>query len=115
MISSLVLFSSDLMLLSTVGHAARQAGLSFQSVTSADVAGPLLQSSDTLFCLDLSASGADPQALAAIMPPEVLSRAIAFGPHVHTTRLDAARDAGFGTVLSRGQFVSRMQSGNLQP
>ena len=109
----LILYSTDLMLISSAGHAARQAGLEFQSVMSIESAIPHLQHPETLFCLDLSMAGADPQSLAAHSIPQVLSRAIAFGPHVHTARLDAARSAGFGTVLARGQFVSQLQSGKL--
>jgi hypothetical protein len=111
---SLILYSTDLMLLSSAGHAARQAGLDFHSVMSIEAASPHLQNPETLFCLDLSMAGADPQSLAALATPAVLSRAIAFGPHVHTARLDAARAAGFGEVLTRGQFFSRIQSGRLQ-
>ncbi|MFM8474844.1 MAG: hypothetical protein ACKOEO_03495 [Planctomycetaceae bacterium] len=110
---SFILYSTDLMLLSSAGHAARQSGLDFHSVTSIEAAGPHLQNPETLFCLDLSMLGADPQSIAALAAPEVLSRAIAFGPHVHTARLDAARAAGFGKVLTRGQFFSRIQSGQL--
>ncbi|MFM7036612.1 MAG: hypothetical protein ACKO2L_02705 [Planctomycetaceae bacterium] len=113
MSGTLVLYSSDLMLVSTAGHAARQAGLGFQSVMSPEGATEYLQTADTLFCLDLSAADADPQAIATRAMAEVLGRAIAFGPHVHTARLEAARSAGFGTVISRGQFFSRLQSGVL--
>lgn len=45
--------------------------------------------------------------------PAIVSRArearddcliVAYGPHVHEARLQAARDAGCDQVLSRGQF-----------
>jgi hypothetical protein len=113
MAGTLVLYSSDLMLVSTAGHAAREAGFGFQSVLSPGEATWYLQTADTLFCLDLSVTHADPQAIASCAMAEVLGRAIAFGPHVHTARLESARSAGFGTVLSRGQFFSRLQSGAL--
>jgi hypothetical protein len=113
MAGSVILYSSDLMLLSSAGHAARQAGFDFQSVMSPEAAIPHLQTAETVFCLDLSVTGADPHAIAAHALPGVLIRAIAFGPHVHTARLEQARSAGFGTVLTRGQFVSRLQAGNI--
>ena len=109
---TLLLYSSDLMLISTASHAAHHAGLEFRSLNSLEAATPLLNTPDVLLCLDLAAPTA-PEALAAAASPAVLSRAIAFGPHVHTARLEAARTAGFPTVLSRGQFVSRLQSGQL--
>lgn len=33
---------------------------------------------------------------------------VAFGPHVHQIRLDAAREAGFATVMSRGELDHRL-------
>jgi hypothetical protein len=33
---------------------------------------------------------------------------VAFGPHVHRAKLDAARAAGFEIVLSRGEFHARV-------
>ncbi|HJT30565.1 MAG TPA: hypothetical protein VJ783_00755, partial [Pirellulales bacterium] len=35
---------------------------------------------------------------------------VAFGPHVHESKLAAAADAGCDRVLSRGQFHSRLDS-----
>lgn len=101
------------MLISTAGHAAREAGFEFCSLSSVEAAIPILSAPGVQFCLDLSVSVA-PETFAAVASPDVLSRAIAFGPHVHTARLEAARTAGFPTVLSRGQFVSRLQSGQWQ-
>lgn len=45
--------------------------------------------------------------IAQAVPASVLQRSIAFGPHVHESRLQQARDAGFGKVVSRGQFVAQ--------
>ena len=103
---TVVLFSSDLMLISTVGGTASAAGHQFCSVSNANDLVHRLADGNVLLCLDLSAPAADPHAVAQQIPVEALRSAIAFGPHVHTARLDAARQAGFGRVFSRGQFVS---------
>ncbi|WP_164103131.1 histidine kinase [Candidatus Laterigemmans baculatus] len=34
------------------------------------------------------------------------ARVIAYAPHVHKSRLEAAREAGFDAVMTRGQFDS---------
>jgi hypothetical protein len=36
-------------------------------------------------------------------------RVIAFGPHVHEERLQAARKAGCDEVVSRGQFFAQVE------
>jgi hypothetical protein len=108
----LLLLSSDLMLISSASHAARQAGLEFQNAASLEAATPKLQDPAVRLCLDLSCP-IRPEDIAAVASPSVLRQAIAFGPHVHTARLEGARSAGFPTVLSRGQFVTRLQSGEL--
>lgn len=36
-------------------------------------------------------------------------RVVAFGPHVHTDRLQAARDAGAHDVLTRGAFNNNLE------
>jgi len=105
---TVILFSSDLMLISSAGGAAANAGFAFASVTS--VADVLKKSerSPVILCLDLAAAEGSPDAIAKSVSIQTLKSAIAFGPHVHTAKLDAARQAGFGRVLSRGQFVSRL-------
>ena len=60
----------------------------------------------SIVCLDLSQPFSDPHEFARLASPELLARTIAFGPHVHTAKLDAARAAGIGRVMSRGQFVN---------
>jgi len=104
----IVLFSSDLMLISSVGGAATAAGHRFCSVSRLPDAVQRLADDRSMLCLDLSASDGDPQAVASAIPAEVLLGSVAFGPHVHTAKLDQAKQAGFGKVMSRGQFVSKM-------
>ena len=101
-----VLCSTDLMLISSVGGAAERSGFGFVSVDSLQAAIDKASTDGSIVCLDLAASFSDPYAFATAASVELLSRTIAFGPHVHTAKLDAARAAGIGRVMSRGQFVS---------
>ena len=101
-----VLCSTDLMLISSVGGAAEARGFVFASVNSLQAAIDKALTVGSIVCLDLSAPFNDPHAFATSAAPELLARSIAFGPHVHTAKLDAARSAGIGRVMSRGQFVS---------
>jgi hypothetical protein len=104
-----VLFSTDLMLLSSVSGAAQSLGFSFRSARTMSEAAQLLRTDGTVLCVDLSL-GVDPGELAGACSGLVLQRAIAFGPHVHTAKLEAAKSAGFGVVISRGRFVMQLQS-----
>ena len=101
-----VLCSTDLMLISSVGGAAERSGFGFVTVNSLQAAIDKAASAGSIVCLDLAASFSDPHAFAAAASMDLSGRAIAFGPHVHTAKLDAARAAGIGRVMSRGQFVS---------
>ncbi len=101
-----VLCSTDLMLISSVGGAAEASGFAFVSVNSLPAAIDKASTVGSIVCLDLAASFTDPHEFALTASPDLLARTIAFGPHVHTAKLDAARAAGIGRVMSRGQFVS---------
>ena len=72
-------------------------------------------STGSIVCVDLSAFCSDPHEFAASASPELLARSIAFGPHVHTAKLDAAKVAGIGRVMSRGQFVSGLLTHFVKP
>ena len=104
----IVLFSTDLMLYSAVSGAASAGNHEFQSGTDIEALAGVLQEPDTLVCLDLNTANGDPTVLARKMHPDVLARSIAFGPHVHMEKLNAAKAAGFGSVMPRGQFVSQI-------
>lgn len=104
-----VLFSTDLMLMSSVGGAAAAAGLRYCCVSVIpDALGKVVEN-QTIVCLDLSAPEAEPMRLARSIPESVLQSSIAFGPHVHVAKLEQARVAGFARVLSRGQFISKIK------
>ncbi|MEZ6129529.1 MAG: hypothetical protein R3C59_12670 [Planctomycetaceae bacterium] len=104
-----ILLASDLMLTSTISGHAASAGVLFRNVGSVpEVATILQQSSRALLLVDLGTPQLDVHQLAASVAPEILLNAVAYGPHVHETRLQNAKDAGFGRVMSRGQFSAQV-------
>lgn len=104
----IVLLSGDLMIYSAVSGAANLAGLPLVSGTQPEQIQDALSDPEALVLLDLGQPGADPGRCAELMTTESLCRAIAFGPHVHVDRMNAARSAGFGQVLARGQFMATL-------
>lgn len=98
------------MLISSVGGAATAGGFGFVSVNSLQAAIDAASTVGSIVCLDLAASFSDPHEFAKTASPDLLARTMAFGPHVHTAKLDSARAAGIGRVMSRGQFVSGLAS-----
>jgi hypothetical protein len=103
--------ANDLMLSSTVsGYAASAGRLFYNAGSVADVVAAISEGSTVLLLVDLGMPGLDVASLADSVPAELLQHAVAYGPHVHTAKLDAARDAGFGKVLSRGQFSAQVST-----
>jgi hypothetical protein len=103
-----ILFSTDLLLTSSVSGAARSAGLDYRTARSASELTGLSDDSGSIVCCDLNVPGLNLEALANSLPPRTLKQAIAFGPHVHAAKLAHATECGFGAVISRGQFVSKL-------
>lgn len=103
-----VLYSTDLMLLSSVSGAAEQLRLGFCNLRSLSETVGVADQTGVILCVDL-ASNVDVWQISANCGADVLRRAIAFGPHVHVQRLEAARAVGFGLVVSRGQFVMQLR------
>lgn len=100
-----ILLANDLMLGSTVSGAVSAAGMEYRSVgNQADAVSHATSSDRVLLLVDLGTAALDVASLAANLPPSVLQSAVAYGPHVHTAKLEAAAAAGIGRVLSRGQF-----------
>jgi AmiR/NasT family two-component response regulator len=108
-----VLVTSDLTVISRVDAAAARIGAAVSSIAGSDaeVVARSMEMKPDMVVIDLGAPldvkslveqirGATPD------PP----RFVAFGPHVHVDRLQAARDAGCDAVLSRGQFLSQIDS-----
>jgi len=100
-----MLLSMDLMISSQVSAAAGQAGVAIETaMTKAALLEKAAAAPPQLVVLDLNTAedvAAIVSQLADISPT---TKVIAFGPHVHEAKLDAARDAGCEAVFSRGQF-----------
>jgi hypothetical protein len=107
---TVVLLSTDLMLISSVGGTASQCGLPFAAVRNTEGLRPLTGNGPVILCVDLSVPGLVLDEVTACLSGASVRDSIAFGPHVHQARLDAARAAGFDKVMSRGQFVSNLSA-----
>lgn len=105
-----LILSTDLMLGSQLSGAAARTGVSVQSCGSADkLLETLMPDEATLVILDLGLPTLDVAGLvAAIRQRSPAAKVIAFGPHVHKQRLEAATAAGCDRVMSRGQFHATM-------
>src|SRR5688572_2212059 len=110
---SAVLLSGDLLVLSRVEAAAARAGITIRSAAATEQAvDTCLAEPAELLIVDLAA----PQLEVDRLVREIKSRTtlstriIAFGPHVHEERLNAARDAGCDDVISRGQFFAQLDT-----
>ncbi len=102
-----VLFSQDLLLTSQVVQTAAAMNAQVETVASmTDLLTRCRNGQVAQIVLDLSMAQFDPahalQELRQLEQP--IPRLIAFGPHVHTSRLEAARAAGCDVVMTRGQF-----------
>jgi CheY-like chemotaxis protein len=110
---SVVLLSGDLMSASRIEGAARLAGESYLMVGTVEAAVEACTTSPAaLVLVDLTTRGLDivslverTKALAGAKPT-----IIAYGPHVHEAVLVAAEAAGCDQVLSRGQFMLRVDA-----
>lgn len=114
---SVLALISDLMMQSQASSAAERAGVTLRAVSSEDalveLAADLQQATQPLelVVVDLSHPGLDPAALMERLRPALSpgTATLAFGPHVHKARLEAATTAGFTAVMSRGQFHANME------
>jgi DNA-binding response OmpR family regulator len=110
---TVVLLTSDLMVVSRVDGAAARAAAAMR--TAGDVSQAVqhcAQEQATLLIVDLSLPSLDIAALIQQLRAAMngLPRIVAFGPHVHEERLAAARRAGCGEVVSRGEFFARLDT-----
>src|SRR5688572_7330348 len=100
---NVVLLSNDLMTQSKVGDACRSAGCEFKAAPTVD---RLIESvsESTIVVLDLAMQNYDvADVITKLRSLQAAVRAIlAFGPHVHEARLQAATDAGCDAVFARG-------------
>ena len=115
---SILALISDLMMQSQASSAAQRAGVTMRVVSSE--AALLEQATQAhqskapieLVIVDLSHPGLDPAGLMNRLKPDLSPKTatLAFGPHVHKARLEAAAAAGFTAVMSRGQFHANMEN-----
>jgi CheY-like chemotaxis protein len=110
---TVVLLSSDLTVLSRVEGAATRLGQSVRSASGEALAVELCKDDDArTLVVDLSMQSVDLASLVNQLKANEGSgtRVVAFGPHVHEQRLAAAREAGCDLVVSRGQFLSQLET-----
>lgn len=107
----IVLVSSDLTVMARVEGVARRRGASLQ--TAADIKQAVARAAEAtadLVIVDLTCPGIDVGTLVRSLKSRDPSRPciIAFGPHVHSERLQAAQQAGCDEVFSRGRFFAQL-------
>ncbi|MDP1560378.1 MAG: hypothetical protein Q8M16_03175 [Pirellulaceae bacterium] len=114
-----IYLTRDLMFSSRVRPLVERRGLSLKMASSIDDCltklpvwlpeGEARTPSEVCLLVDLKAI-ADPTELSPLLEAIRTAcngralRTLAYGPHVHETWLTAAGDAGFGTVMTQGQF-----------
>ena len=103
----LLLLSNDLMIGSCVEGAARQHGLTMQTVRDQQAAVDFASEADSrVLIVDLRVPGLDVDALVKAVRDgrELHLPIVACAPHVHEAKLAAAREAGCDAVITRGQL-----------
>jgi DNA-binding NarL/FixJ family response regulator len=113
---SIVALVPDLVMQSQLAAAARGTACELATAhTAEELLARAAERAPRLAIVDLSTAALDLAALdlAALVErlrPHVAPGAtlLAFGPHVHKSRLEAAAAAGFDVVLSRGQFHAQL-------
>jgi len=108
---SVLLLTTDLMVISKAGTAAARTGTAVQSLASADdLVAKAEEVPQDLIVLDLTMPGVDVGQLVARLralevPPATI---IAYGPHVQEQLLERARSAGVDEVMPRGRFHAQI-------
>jgi len=108
---TVLLLTRDLAVISQADGAAARNNIAIQTVSSeADAVDRCVELNASLIIVDLGMPSLDIESLVAQLQAAIptLPRLMAFGPHVHTERLAAARAAGFDSVISRGQFFAQL-------
>jgi DNA-binding NarL/FixJ family response regulator len=102
-----LLLSDDLIFASRITGTARQLGLEMATAkTQAALEGYAARQSPACVILDLACPGLDVAALLAkLRESDPVPFVVAYGAHVDTATLRAARDAGCDLVLPRSKFV----------
>lgn len=107
---SVLFLSSDLVFSSRLASAGQRVGATVSAVSSLEAAIARIQAEPVkLVILDLAAGSIDPaSAVAKIREAASGLSIVAYGPHVHEAKLEAAKASGCDEVLTRGAFDSRM-------
>ena len=102
----------DLIFATKIASTARSLGVEVVNVRTLDQLTERLSSNhDALVLIDLEAPDLDPiHAIELCKQSEHQPRTIAFGSHVRTDLIGAARRAGADEVLARSGFVGRLPS-----
>ncbi len=103
---------TDLIFATKIASTARSLGVEVANVRTLDQLTERLSSNhDALVLIDLEAPDLDPiHAIELCKQSEHQPRTIAFGSHVRTDLIGAARRAGADEVLARSGFVGRLPS-----
>jgi len=110
---AVVLLTGDLTVISRVEGAAKQIGSQVRAFASASqVFDSGIVERAGLLIVDLSTPSLEVKTFIEQLREATRSRprVVAFGPHVHEERLEAARQAGCDEVVSRGEFFVRIGS-----
>ncbi len=102
----------DLIFATKIASTARSLGVQVANIRTLDQLTERLSSNhDALVLIDLEAADLDPiHAIELCKQSEHQPRTIAFGSHVRSDLLGAARRAGADEVLARSGFVGRLPS-----
>lgn len=105
-----LLLNDDLLFASRITGEARALGLSVQAVRSLEqLFEQLRREPPSCLLLDLAFPGLDLSALfAQLRETKAPPRVVAYGSHVDTESLRAAREAGCDPVLPRSKFVEML-------
>ncbi|MDA7977218.1 MAG: hypothetical protein MPJ50_00450 [Pirellulales bacterium] len=104
-----LLLTNNLLFSSQVSGAASRVGMTLRTIASVDNFSDAVNNASVVL-IDLSLPGISivdlmAEARSSTCPPTEI---VAFGPHVHEARLQAARDAGCDMVMSQGAFTTAM-------
>ena len=107
---SVLFLSNDLVFSSRLASAGKRVGTTVSAVSSVDAVVARIQAESVkLVILDLATGNLDPaSAVAKLREANRNVKIVAYAPHVHGAKLDAASAAGCDEVLTRGAFDARM-------
>lgn len=105
-----VVLCDDLFFASQIDGAAAQFSLGVGVIPSVDAVIEAVNAGDVVrVIVDLELSAFDPVHFIARLPANGRPYLLGFGPHVKKDRLEAAREAGFDEVVSRGSFSANLR------